>query len=269
MYSYDGSEILRKLPLDKHPEDRFFLKTPNVADIQYNGHGDRGPAVVMDHTAFTIAAARLGRTMRVLKEVFETGNYGPKAQKEMLLAVEHAVWDPPSGKPNLKRDLFEIARSLLPAGADLKELTKRSDAVQLIQDKVLEENSLNWEPVEPNLADIWGFAKDKEPPPEPYFSLRRWPVHFQTPEHQAEIGASGPHREAPVLTAEEEAALEKLEDELSDPRVRYIKGDAEFPFGETPFQRAVSDYQIEKQLGNGRSFRFLSIRYSSIRYTDT
>jgi hypothetical protein len=140
----------------------------------------------------------------------------------------------------LLADLFEP----LPPGESLSI----KDAARELQKAVIEEHHLNHDTRNPNFAELWAFAADRKTPATQFFSLDRWPPQLQTEERQKQIGESGPVRPPPV-----EKAVPGPEP-VRDPRERYVRGSAVFPFGETPQQAAIKGAQISNALKDGKPY---------------
>ncbi|KAL2060649.1 hypothetical protein VTL71DRAFT_9290 [Oculimacula yallundae] len=288
--------------------------------VQYDASGRSGPPIVQPnkYEHFQRLAFRLGRdtlqTLQTLqkpllkpKEIFaEQYNAGVVASIHM-----EAITPEDRGQPadtqsvNLSDiNVVNIAREVCCAAPHLAlelniELPYRNpystepevevelnttEAASLIQLKILEELSDNFEPKLPVNETVWDFAEERLATTErtingrkkmfrkqqtKYFSVRRYPICCQTQATKEAIRTSGPVMQVepapePVLTAQqqyeqdlkddEEAAAESARGPVKT--ARHIRGQRPYyPFGETPYQETYQSFVMEQELKDVAEFQ--------------
>ena len=164
-----------------------------------------------------------------------------------------------------------------PATATREEMERwkqrQSEYGALVQMKILEEISNNWESRFPENEHVWDFAADRVEPKtrqlpsgrdvlvvprqRQFFSMRRYPLDCQSEQMQKKITESGtavatkpvPPAEAPPKTREELAEEAKVPQKK---KTRHIRGrEPHFPFGETTYQAAWLSHRMEEDLKDG------------------
>jgi hypothetical protein len=288
----------------------------NQLEVQYDVEGRMGPPIVQPnkYEYFQRLAFRLGRdTLRAL----ETLRYPPLSPEQAFydqtkvaeLAEENMKYVTPqergqiapSSTANLNDiNVMNIALEVCSIAPHLAtelgiELPYRNpyitepvvdvelntaQAAALIQLKVLEEISNNFEPKFPVEETVWDFADENlatetrtingrqmlfKRQQTRYFSVRRYPICCQTKATKEAIKKSGPiiqfePEPEPPLT--EQQQLEKERKEEAEAAVeaergplktaRHIRGQMPYyPFGETPYQEAYQSHLMEYELRDG------------------
>ncbi|KAH7327059.1 hypothetical protein BKA65DRAFT_480780 [Rhexocercosporidium sp. MPI-PUGE-AT-0058] len=291
----------------------------NQLEVQYDVEGRMGPPIVQPnkYEYFQRLAFRLGRdTLRAL----ETLRYPPLSPEQAFydqtkvaeLAEENMKYVTPqergqiapSSTANLNDiNVMNIALEVCSIAPHLAtelgiELPYRNpyitepvvdvelntaQAAALIQLKVLEEISNNFEPKFPVEETVWDFADENlatetrtingrqmlfKRQQTRYFSVRRYPICCQTKATKEAIKKSGPiiqfePEPEPPLT--EQQQLEKERKEEAEAAVeaergplktaRHIRGQMPYyPFGETPYQEAYQSHLMEYELRDVEEF---------------
>jgi hypothetical protein len=258
VYYSRTTEEVGRIPPNAHPEKRFveFL-APGDTTIQYNGIGLIGEPILLPQSQFGEIALKLGLEIRHVAERLAHDGISSGEQSPAAAAQEAYI----NAKISPKESLLGIAGSL--AKPDDRPLTE-ARAAELLQAKVIEESNRNWdERRAPKWPRLWAFANNK--PKATYFSLDRWPLELQTKERQDTIRntalkpATAPEnlnkrkkeKVDDLLAARQGIDAKMIKDWRN--REKWYRGEATFPFGETPWQQAWLSHEIDNDLKESKS----------------
>ncbi|CZT05757.1 uncharacterized protein RCO7_03915 [Rhynchosporium graminicola] len=298
----------------------YVRRTPeNHLAVRYDAQGAYGPPIVQPnkYEHFQRLAFRLGRdTLRTLQTLenpqlrtdqtfsdqLNAGNLAADIMKEVTseergesthipavnlgdINVINIAREVCSAAPHLAMELgievpYRNAYSVEPVEEAKLNTTQAADLIQL---KILEELSNNFEPKMPVNETVWDFAEERlantteivsgrrkifKKQQTKFFSVRRYPICCQTQATKEAIRQSGPVMQVepapePVLTNQqqvekdlkddEEAAAESARGPLKT--ARHIRGQRpHYPFGETPYQEAYQSHVMESELRGVEGF---------------
>ncbi|RFU32752.1 hypothetical protein B7463_g3559, partial [Scytalidium lignicola] len=162
-----------------------------------------------------------------------------------------------NGKLHLLRNapFIELAKELLKSSPELgeeigiipglEETFTASQAVKLIQMQIIREARNNWDWIFAEKEEVWGFASNRSGKRR-FFSLDKWPVQDQKGMDKTQA----PTKEEPAGGSRKRRrlGLDGAYDSMS--REEYYPGPAVYPFGETPYQRAVQSFIISDELNS-------------------
>lgn len=156
------------------------------------------------------------------------------------------------------------------AGIAVDDTFSDRDAAAIIQMKILEESSNNFEPKFREKENVWDFASDRlveeiqtvngrkitvRPRITQYFSMRRFPVCCQSEATRTAIAQSGPTLEdktAATVTPDVLSRTQVRQKHQLERKARHIRGQVPYyPFGETPYQEAYQSHVMEHELRDG------------------
>lgn len=309
-----GFELVSRIPLSGHPENKYVLSREDAktsADVyqrpsglwrvQYNTRGpwggELGPPIIQanKYEYLQALAFRLGRdTLRALQTIQNPQLSPAQALTEQTNSAAHAFrlmsevtpaqrgqhTAPPTVDTNLitLRRLAEDAIREYPkiakdTGYNLKAL-EEDQAGALLQMKMVEEASNNWESKFPVQEKVWDFAADRlvpetrtnhgrtievKPMLTQFFSMRRFPTCCQSTATQTIIKQSGPTLQTQTQTATTITTTDATAVQAPVPGqqigqvARHIRGQQpHFPFGETPYQQAYRSFVMERELADGK-----------------
>ncbi|KAG4434786.1 hypothetical protein IFR05_009721 [Cadophora sp. M221] len=293
--------------------------TSNQLEVQYDSEGIMGPPILQPnkYEYFQRLAFRLGRdTLRALQTLrnpplspeqasYDQARIAELAEENMkYVTPKERGQSMPSSTIDLSHiNLVNIAREVCSTSPHLAvvlgiEIPYRNpysagpvvdvelnttQAAALIQLKILEEISNNFEPKFPVKETVWDFVNENlasetrtvngrqilmKKQQTRYFSVRRHPICCQTKATQEAIRKSGPiiqFEPAPEPVLTDQQLLEKEEREEAEAaaeaargplkKARHIRGQMpHYPFGETPYQEAYQSHVMEYELRNVEAF---------------
>jgi hypothetical protein len=126
------------------------------------------------------AARRLGRSIATITRTLAA----EFSEVELVRATTYIknYVENPLNQPGLWRHNLADIAMILVCKDQLQEPLDEKIAARILQERVIQESNLNWEPRWTNPKKLWSFAVELPPAPMQFFSIDRWPVQFRTRE---------------------------------------------------------------------------------------
>ncbi|OBT95169.1 hypothetical protein VE01_07567 [Pseudogymnoascus verrucosus] len=233
---YDKAANVVRAPYpNNHPEDRATAR-PGKWSVGSIG-------VTLSEWAYL--GLRLARaTMKISAQVeiaHANENYMKLVVTEYTknLAERVRAWEREVDGTRGNYSLIEIATPLV-KDADKDELTEEL-ALQILQEKIVEESNRNWEPrATPTTIWDWTRKSDRVPLTEECFSINRWTPSIQ---HMGDMDKENRYLEWARNQQPDDSG-----DGHSHKRRKLIQGEPVFPLGETSKQQEAISNRIDGQL---------------------